>query len=202
MPGTAREHFEYTVKEWTTYEFSRLYDMIPEEPGFIFDIGANAGGFSQVMHDQFPSAQIYAVEPIRDNYAELSKCTFLVGLCKAAVQYGTNSTRMFWRIGNIGAYFTEEVDAGPDKDFSGETVDCVTLEELAYRFGCVPDLVKLDVEGAEENIIEHSTLLKTTPYIIVEWHPDLDPYSFFVKHLPDHRIVVDLQSKQFLLCRD
>lgn len=194
MPGTAREHHGYTVDEWKG-PFMRILEEIPEV-SVCYDVGANGGGFSSVILERYPGSKVIAIEPVGANFETLKEMVPEASHLKAAVQYGTRETRMFWRGGNVGAYFTEEVDAGPDKSFSGETADCVTLEEIAPP----PDLVKLDVEGAEVNIISHSTVLRRTRNVIVEWHPDLDPYQFLSHHLPDHEIRVDIDGKQILLC--
>jgi len=195
MPGTPREHLEYTIEEWTG-PFAMFIDAL-KDIKTVFDVGANAGGFSKVIKMRFPEARIFTFEPIEDNFNFLADQLPNEYHCLCAIQYGTDRTRMFWRGGNIGAYFTEEVNAGDDKFFSGETVDCKTLESV----GVIPDLVKLDVEGAEENIIEYSTLLKTVRYIILEWHPDHIPVlPFLEKHLPNHEIKINMENKQFLLC--
>lgn len=200
MPGNPQEHFEYTVNEWSG-PFIRFIDAL-EDIKVCFDVGANAGGFCKVISDRFPDVKLVAFEPIANNYDALLELVPEAWAYRAAVQYGTRETRMFWRGGNIGAYFTEEVNAGDDKYYCGETVPTTTLEEWTHVFGD-PDLVKLDVEGAEENIIEHSTLLRTTKYVIVEWHPDhVDPLAFFARHLPKHKILISMENKQFLLCLD
>ena len=195
MPGTPREHLEYTINEWNG-PFRNFIEQV-EDIRVCFDIGANAGGFSQVILGKFPDAQIVAVEPIKDNYEFLVKQLPNQLVYQAAIQYGTEETRMFWRGGNIGAYFTEEVNAGDDKIFCGETVKCMTLEQ----FPMTPDLIKLDVEGAEENIIPNSEVVKNCKYRIIEWHPDHVPVlAFFEEHLPNHKILINLENKQFLLC--
>ena len=56
----------------------------------------------------------------------------------------------------------------------------------------------MDIEGAEENVIEFSQVVKECPYLIIEWHPSRDQYEFFRTYL-NHEIVVDLEGKQFLL---
>ena len=100
--------------------------------------------------------------------------------------------------GNIGGQFIREVDKTGIP--SGVFCDFKTVEELDIP---KPDLVKLDVEGAEINIIEHSTLLREIPQIIVEWHYEdgpnaKDAEAFFSKHLP-HKIVNQINKGMYLL---
>jgi len=195
MPGTPIEHLSYTIDEWNG-PFRAFIDAL-EDIKVCYDIGANAGGFSRVILNKFPKAHIVAVEPIPDNFFFLKRELKGHTCLQRAIYYGMRETRMFWRGANIGAYFTEDVNAGDDKIFSGFTVPCGTLEELPEK----PDLIKIDVEGAEENIIPNSKLLKETKYIILEWHPEHVPViPFLTKHLPNHEIIINLENKQFLLC--
>lgn len=195
MPGTPREHYEYTVNEWTG-PFREILDAVGDVR-VCYDVGANGGGFSAVILQRWPEAKVVAIEPIAANFESLRENVPGISAIRAAVQYGTRKTRMFWRGGNIGAFFTEEVDAGPDKFFCGEEVETMELEDIAPP----ADLVKLDVEGAEVNIIESSPSLMRVRNIIVEWHPPQDEFRPFVmKHLPRHEIAVDLGG-QYLLKR-
>jgi FkbM family methyltransferase len=43
------------------------------------------------------------------------------------------------------------------------------LENLCKDFE-LPDFIKIDVEGAEKNILINSEIVKITKYIIVEWN--------------------------------
>lgn len=195
MPSTPIEHLEYTVSEWSG-PFKDFIDKL-DDVKVCYDIGANAGGFSRVILNKFPKAKIVAVEPIPDNFNFLKRELKGHTCIQSAIYYGTRETKMYWRGSNIGAYFTEDVNAGDDKIFSGFTVSCYTLEELPEK----PDLIKLDVEGAEENIIPNSKVIKSCKYLIIEWHPDhVSPIDFFDTHLPNHEILINLEFKQFLLC--
>ena len=91
--------------------------------------------------------------------------------------------------------FVEHIDAGsPIVTVEGRMV-LKTLEEVGVK----PDLIKMDIEGAEENLIMYSTLLKETPWLIIEWHPDKSFEDLRKQFLPDHEVVVNLENKQYLL---
>ncbi len=195
MPGTPREHLDYTVEEWRRPEFQAILEPL-KDIRVAYDIGANAGGFSAVLLERFPDCDIHAFEPVSETYDFLKELPLTAH--KMAIFYGPRESRIFWRGGNIGAMFIEEVEAGPDRIDTWEKCQVRTLEELGLP---KPDLVKLDIEGAETNVLEHSDLIRDAKWVIVEWHPSDDPYEFFNKYLPDHGITVDLEGNQFLLCR-
>lgn len=199
MPTTVKEHLEYTVNEWTSKPFTKILDVLPSELNVIYDIGANVGGWTKVIKDKYPNSKVHAFEPDEVNFEALKECGTKLTAYKIGIYYGKDFGKLQWRAdGNIGALFLEYVNAGEPRVDLEQLIELFTLEELKLP---KPDLIKMDVEGAEENIIQNSTLLKETPYIIVEWHPDhIKPKDFFKKHLPNHKIMVNLEDKQFLLC--
>jgi FkbM family methyltransferase len=199
MPGTTKEHWDYTLREWTQAPFIAIVNSLPEKLNCIFDIGANVGGFSHVMHERYPKAKIHAFEPVLNNFTALTEnCPYATNH-QFGIYYGADSSRVVSRGDmNIGAFFLEQIEAGEPRVFHDETIELRTLESLDVK----PDLIKFDVEGAEENILEHSELVRNTKWLIVEWHPEhVDVHAFFAKHLPKHEIVVNIEDKQFLLCK-
>jgi FkbM family methyltransferase len=192
MPNI-KEHFNYTVAEWSKHPFTVIIDALPNIESF-FDVGANEGGFSHIMKRRYPNVEAYCFEPLKENFLELSKNIKDAVLVNKAVYYGKSKGKLEWRGSNYGACFLSEVDAGEPRIEIGETEIC-TLEEYPR-----PDLIKLDVEGAEVNIIENSRRVKNCPNIIVEWHPDIQAIPFFEKHLPNHVVAINLEDKQYLLC--
>lgn len=195
MPNTPQDHWDYTIKEWGSEPFISIVNKLPELKN-IWDVGANVGGFSYVMKKKYPKAKITCFEPVEINHKALVENMPDVVALKKGIYYGKTESKVLWRGENIGAFFVEHINSGEPRIENGETMELITLESL----NSMPDLIKLDVEGAEENIIEHSTVIKNIPHIIVEWHPDTPPLPFFEKHLPNHKVNVNLQDKQFLLC--
>ncbi len=198
MPETPHDHWEYTLKEWNTPLFRRITDELPKKIGVLYDIGANVGGFAQVMKDKYPDLQAVCFEPVKENFVALEEYVPWAECINYGIYYGKHESRVTWRGSNIGAYFVEHINSGEPRVFTGEVMK---LEELeTFDKLPLPDLIKLDVEGAEENILEYSETCRNCPWLIIEWHPDhVNPYEFFKKYLPRHKIVVDLESKQFLL---
>lgn len=195
MPGTPFEHWDYTLHEWSSGGFKKLFDEIPEIK-VLYDIGANSGGFSRLILDKNPTCKVYAFEPVDFNYQGLIKLLPEATSFKVGIFYGKKQSKILWRGANCGAYFVEHINAGLDIVDTGQVMELAELESFDIP---KPDLIKLDVEGAEENIIEHSSIVKTCPYIVLEWHPSTDVFAFLDKHLPNHKIVYNLENIQFLL---
>lgn len=191
-----KEHFTYTIDEWSKIPFTQIMDALSDIK-VAYDIGANVGGFSEILKRKFPDVKLYCFEPCADNFTELKYNTPYATHIHKGVYYGKKEGKLIWRGSNEGAIFLEHVDTAEPRIERGEIAELVELEDLNFE---KPDLIKMDVEGAEENIIEYSTLLKNTPSLIIEWHLKKDPFVFFEKHLPDHRVAVNLSNQQFLLC--
>lgn len=67
-----------------------------------------------------------------------------------------------------------------------KTFSLVTLEELNLL---EPDFIKIDIEGAEKNLIENSTILKKAKYILLEWQ-DTEEFNIIKdKYLNDYKII-------------
>lgn len=192
------EHWGYSIREWSSGPFIAMLDEAFTQPiKTVYDVGACVGGWSSVVSSRWP-VDIYAFEPFPDNFEELT----MRGVPNTTplnygIWYGKNKARAIWRGDNIGAIFIDEVDTTDNME-TGKVFDLKTLEELVLPF---PDLIKFDVEGAEKNIIEHSTMLKKVPQLIVEWHfvGVEDATEFFAKHLPDHKVIQNMEDGMFLL---
>lgn len=198
MPNV-NDHFKYTVDEWVNEHFKKITDALPEDLDFVYDVGANVGGWAHIMQEKYDNTlNIICFEPVKENFEMLMSKGLNIVAVPYGIFYGARESHVCSRgDNNCGGRFVEQIDAGDPIVKSDEIIQLRTFEELNYP---QPDLMKFDVEGAEENIIEHSTMVKKTPWLIIEWHPQhKDPYEFFAKHLPNHKVIVDLLNTQFLL---
>lgn len=197
MPETPFDHLNYTVNEWHTDQFKKILNELPEKLDVVYDIGANAGGFTHVLYEKYPDAKFFCFEPIKSNFDYLVESVPFAACIQKGIYYGQTEGKATWRGSNIGAYFVEYVNSGEPRIFTGETMELTDLESLELPS---PTLIKMDIEGAEENVLANSKICKEAPYLIIEWHPDHVPVrKFFEEHLPNHKIVVSLEDKQFLL---
>ena len=90
-------------------------------------------------------------------------------------------------------------------------VPAITIEELCKQNGIEKiDLLKLDIEGAEEQVLENGTFLGRTEHIVVELHgeyvfqrfqQDIAPYGF-VAHLGQRLILATKRNSQAIRLAD
>jgi FkbM family methyltransferase len=144
----------------------------------VVDCGANVGAFTAWAVGK-GATRALAVEPSAGNFRILQDTAARLGdgvaVRQAAVAgvpgrlrffdalHGTNSSVLPWRV-------------GWDRDIREYEVDAITLEEVLEASGFDPvDLLKLDVEGAEQAIFESlgARALDRVQCLVIECHPSL-----------------------------
>lgn len=159
---------------WQIFGEADLDVELPEEPKVIVDGGANVGYSSLYLANRYPLAQIIAVEPDPDNCA-LFKDNLVaypnVRLLQGAL-WAHHSRAL--RIENPEAegwvVRIEEVSHPTEKNISAYTLGDVLA--LAGDKRCI-DLLKLDIEGAEEHLFSAAsdlTWLEQVKSILIETH--------------------------------
>jgi FkbM family methyltransferase len=201
-------HWDYTVNEWESKPFfGLLKEAFKTKTYSVWDVGACTGAWSYVVAKHFGKQlqknqylesrpRFVCFEPDIDNYDYASGKEWdvpaEVEFVNAAVWYGA-TPRANWDSENVGSISL--INGFRNSPRNGE-IHTTTLEEYSVK---IPDLLKLDVEGAEKNIIENSPLLTTVPQLLIEWHyQDEDAVEFFSLHLP-HKIVYSMGNAMFLL---
>lgn len=134
-----------------------LLESIRKEPiRTVLDVGANVGSWSLMAVDRLPEATIYALEVIPGTGAELRarvgghpriKC-FDLGL---AAETGT-LTMQYNKAASTHATFTDY-----PHNWVGERIECPVMrgDEFLTREGIGGvDFLKLDVEGAEQLVLQ------------------------------------------------
>jgi FkbM family methyltransferase len=141
----------------------------------FLDIGANLGWYSLVMGRQFPGARIFAFEPIPSTFAALQKniaLNFLENI--EALQLG-----MFNKADEMKFLFAADVSGATSLRLVGQTrgqaplqeITCptTTLDLFCTSRMVVPDLIKIDVEGAELMVAQGAEkTLAHTPVLLIE----------------------------------
>lgn len=167
-------------KEMIPYGWRKgLLDLVkPNRPGIgpvlrgmdrdmsvIFDIGANVGDVSLLMLYYFPQAQVYSFEPCTDTHARLVGNIKRVGYGSRSkvVQLGffdepktalLNITSFHGANSMLG--LTDEYrQMNPHiKELKSEQINLVRLDDYVAEQGINHiDLVKIDVEGVEQQIL-------------------------------------------------
>jgi FkbM family methyltransferase len=176
--------FAFTFREIfirRTYDFSAATTS-----PVILDVGANIGMASLYFKWRYPNARIIAFEPASAVFAILEENVQGNGLSdvrtvRAAVgrSSGTTVLRTPQRADGIGMRLRststrsgEAAVAQEGVSVHEESVPMVTLSQYVSDHG--PVFVKLDVEGAEGDIVrelDEAGVLPTIPEMVVEYHP-------------------------------
>jgi FkbM family methyltransferase len=140
----------------------------------IVDCGANVGLTSIYFAGRYPNATIISVEPHPDNFQLLQRNTksesrivpvnaAVVGRARETVRFSND--RPSW-----GNKISEN---------AGVEIRAITLAELVREYALPSiDLLKVDVEGAEEEIFAQGEFLPSVNCGIIELHDNYSAESF------------------------
>ena len=178
------------------------------KPGdVVFDVGANIGFFtilcSRLVGD---GGRVYAFEPMPENADTLRHNIALNGLSNVtvvekALSSSTGHAELF--VSRWSAFHSLNVEGASKREHLGPqagepiAVETVTLDEfLAAGDVPAPDLVKVDVEGAELAVLQgmRHTLESVKPLLICELHGTNDDYRRFLSSVEYQAQVLDADS--------
>lgn len=153
----------------------RLMDSHLHPGGVVVDVGANIGCNTVYAARKVGSAgRVIAIEPAGDNLAVLrtniarnALDNVTVAAVAAGKASGTCSFYLRGAVSAVNSFYADSVYA------SVTDVVTVPVEPIDALVTGNADLVKIDVEGAELDVLAGMTRLLTSPAIrlIVEWHP-------------------------------
>jgi FkbM family methyltransferase len=145
------------------------------EPRVIVDAGANIGLSALYFARQFPGARIFALELAESNYALLEKNVAALGGVVPRHQ-ALWSCRTTLRLANPQAEHWEFFGVEVRDDSQAGTV-AIGVQDLLEEVGCAEiDLLKLDIEGAETEVLSSCDLwLDRVRAIVVELHERVSP---------------------------
>lgn len=172
------EHFGMAKGILLDCEYSNL--PLQYEPKRILDLGANIGLGLLVLHDQYPRAELAGVDADPRNFPlllrNLSDNHLQAHLLAAAVsgepgilglRIGANSTCSTLIDGSlIHPSHTTTID-----------IPCLSMPQVLLHLGWSGvDLLKVDIEGAEESLFSGTPQwLNTVQSIVLEIHPNTTP---------------------------
>lgn len=152
-------------------------------PGWVvFDIGANVGFFTVIAARLTgPSGRVIGFEPLSDNAARIRHNARLNGFDHVEVRTDAvgarDGTTPFFLSSNPN--WGRIADRGrPSGTVAEIAVPIRSLDGLS-REGAIPDpdLIKIDVEGAEEAVLQGAAALlrRARPVLLIELHGTNDP---------------------------
>lgn len=147
-------------------EALRLARLSPD--GICFDIGAHSGLYSLLFARA--SRLVYAFEPFPRNLAYLARTLAANGLGNVHI--------VPWAVGGetrLDGFLPGDHSSEGKVDAAGTMpVFTVTCDAFAERYGAVPSLLKIDVEGTEAEVLRGADgiLRKGRPAILLSTHGD------------------------------
>lgn len=177
LPGgeTVRLLPSYRYVTWNPAEYEAF--RAATSPGSVaLDVGANAGAYALVLGRWVsPGGRVYAFEPASETFEGLAAHVRLNGLestvvpvrAAAAAHTGT-------------AIFSVDGFSGANRlaDGEGERVETVTIDDFCAREGIRPSFIKIDVEGAELDVLRgarETIRAADNLALFVEMHPMIWP---------------------------
>lgn len=225
--STSNEHYRadtYATKEPETIEWLR--ENLRDGDAF-YDVGANIGLYSLYAAKLRPSCRIFAFEPESHNFGNLCRnlllnrvenvtpCTFPLSSREEFAPFYVYDLRPGGALHSLGR--PSPLRDGPPLLKTGAVA--TTIDALVSRHGLPPpDLLKLDVDGNEEQILEgaaavlasgslRSILVEVTwpdePKPALTWAESiLSPYGYHLKRKSDWSIELrEQRSANFIFVR-
>jgi FkbM family methyltransferase len=133
------------------------------EEGIFFDVGANLGHVCIPLSLRYRQLKVYAFEPVPELFSKLAADLrkYSIETClpvNRIVCDESGFTRISYSLADnfIGAGTIEPDLANKDRlgsDFLTALVECESLDSFCTRMNLFPDIIKIDVEGAESKVI-------------------------------------------------
>jgi FkbM family methyltransferase len=167
----------WTVREvWMEDVYRPPFNVAPRT---IVDLGGNIGLTAVWFAHRYPDATLLAVEPVPANAALLRKNLAANGIAAKVVEAAIGPSDCQTRFLTARESTVGRVDA------AGEPVRQVSMATVLEAVpGGKIDLLKVDIEGAEQALFESDDgWLERVGAMIVEFHPELVDYEALVRHV-------------------
>jgi len=156
------------------------------EPSVTFDVGANNGEWAEVFHRIFPKAKIYCFEP-SSKATEILTARFSENpsiVLENTALSNENGEETLWfdspGSGLASLVRRDLTQFGIDYS-SSELVKVTTLDSYCYKYGVLPVVIKLDIEGNELKALKGGdSILETVQVIQFEFGgTNIDSRTYF-----------------------
>ena len=172
VPGTRRERLSMLAGNLRLH---RLFDRYVKPGATVIDVGANIG-YNAIYAARLagPRGRVVALEPTPDTLTVLRHNIAASGLANVAIEPvaagGSAGSCDFFIRGEISAVNSRYPDSRYASVTSVVRVPVTPLDDLVEG---TADMVKIDVEGAELDVLDGMSRLLRAPAItlIVEWDP-------------------------------
>lgn len=194
-----QQMIQYTRAEWNNSNpyFSKVLKLANERQIKSFvDLGSCLGEVSKILLENVPSLKrIIAIEAMPNNFnfliENLKSNTCDIKYVNKAVYYGLSTVSMGTSHSNVGGFGIHAEGILNNNEQILDGIETTTLEEVIDNEEI--DFMKMDIEGAEKNVLENTTIVRNVKLLDLELHDSLanekDHLPFLEKYLPDHRII-------------
>jgi FkbM family methyltransferase len=161
-------------------EFDEVLSRVGIRHGLIIDAGGYIGLTSIIFARQFPGSKVVCIEPSSDNYRLATKnCSPYANIevLHRALAARPGAIPIYDRGTGPWGYTAVGSSAGQPGTHPFETVDAITIDEILERHGSSGvDLVKIDIEGAEYDLLkDRPSWVPKADVIVVELHDRICP---------------------------
>ena len=188
----------------------RLMEFLRGNPPVVFDVGANVGEYSLMLHQNFPHARLYSFEPQPDNYRKLASATANIpniSTFEMAVGQSSGMVKLYDRADKQGSTQATVIE-GVIPEVFGSTASVVevpitSLDEFTGKHGIKEiDFLKLDIEGNELQALRGARQLIDTRSIRCIQFEFNEMNAFSGSFIRDFRALLPDYSLYRLLPRD
>lgn len=176
LPGGERVRLtaKYRYLSWNREEYDAFRKAVTSR-STVLDVGANVGAYTLLFALWAPEGRVVAFEPAPDARAGLERHVAINGLSARvrieplAVCEQSGSASFCARAFSGANALVARAAGGADVI----TVPTTSIDEYCDAHGLVPDVVKIDVEGAELDVLRGArrTLARPGVTVFVEFHP-------------------------------
>ncbi|MCK4906585.1 MAG: FkbM family methyltransferase [Spirochaetes bacterium] len=190
--SSSRDHIVRELKT-NTYGFNHLVFKPGDK---VIDIGANVGIVSMCLALKYPFLEIFAYEPIPENYnnflksIELNNITNIKVFNKAVTGDGRKLKMIAQLSGNTGGATAQVKNVANDiPHHNYYEIDSLTLDEV-FTDNSIDKckLLKIDCEGSEYEILFSTNKLGSIEYMSGEFHinDNLKEKGYSAEKLVEH----------------
>lgn len=175
------QQFRFRVTHWSKFPKADLVSSLMNlsargfEPKHIVDVGANRGKWSRKASWVFPNSKFTLLEPQIEMQAQLDRfCNEVPNAQWLNVGAGSKMGELPLTLhpDTVSTTFNMSLEEAQAAGLQQRVVPVVTLDHIvAEVIHTVPELVKIDAEGFEQEIIRGaSTLVGKTELFLLEAH--------------------------------
>jgi len=148
---------------------------LAHRPATIMDLGSNAGATIHYFRARYPEAAIIGLEPDPDTFSRL--CTNVRGMANVTVRQEAIAGRD--GEGTLAPSPLSWASALRSAGEPGIRVSTRNLDSLMAELGLDSiDVLKIDVEGAEHEVLEGFTRMRDVAVVVGEYHPAIHGRRF------------------------